>query len=144
MLPAGIGSKPALPPASLSQARIGRLSHSIETHLVRLAPAYLLGVSLRQQNCNTYGRIVETFVKGLTIMALKKLRMICAGGDKTLAEWDTETVTPQRLAEIEKEFNEKMAQGWFAADISDKRDVLIREFNPKAEILLIPRVQGGL
>ena len=25
-------------------------------------------------------------------MALKKLRMICAGGDKPLAEWDTETV----------------------------------------------------
>ena len=77
-------------------------------------------------------------------MAMKKLRMICAGGDKTLAEWDTQTVSPQRLAEIEKEFNEKMAQGWFAADISDKRDVLIREFDPNAEILLIPRVQGGL
>jgi len=70
--------------------------------------------------------------------------MICAGGDKTLAEWDTETISPQRLTEIEKEFNEKTAQGWFAADISDKRDVLIREFDPNAEILLIPRVQGGL
>jgi hypothetical protein len=77
-------------------------------------------------------------------MALKKLRMICAGGDKTLAEWDTDSVTQQRLAEIEKEFNEKVAQGWFAADISEKRDVLIREFDPNAEILLIPRVQGGL
>ena len=76
-------------------------------------------------------------------MALKKLRMICAGGDKTLAEWDTETVTSQRLAEIEKEFNEKVAQGWFAADISEKRGVLIRQFDPNAEILLIPRVQGG-
>src|ERR1051326_1929231 len=32
-----------------------------------------------------------------TTMALKKLRMICAGGDKLLAEWDTETVSPQRL-----------------------------------------------
>ena len=49
----------------------------------------------------------------------------------------------QRLAEIEREFNEKVAQGWFAADISEKRDVLIREFDPNAEILLIPRVQGG-
>jgi hypothetical protein len=77
-------------------------------------------------------------------MTLKRLRMICAGGDKTLAEWDTETVSQQRLAEIEREFNEKLAQGWFAADISDKKDVLIREFNPNAEILLIPRVQGGL
>lgn len=76
-------------------------------------------------------------------MAARKLRMICAGGDKTLTEWDTRTVTPQRLEEIEKEFNEKIAQGWFAADITDKRDVLIREFNPNADILLIPRVQGG-
>src|SRR6516162_6570973 len=76
-------------------------------------------------------------------MALKKLRMICAGGDKTLAEWDTETVSQQRLAEIEREFNEKVAQGWFAADISEKRNVLIREFDPNAEILLIPKVQGG-
>ena len=76
-------------------------------------------------------------------MALRKLRMICAGGDKTLAEWDTESVSEQRLAEIEKEFKDKVAQGWFAADISDKKDVLIKEFDPKAEILLIPRVQGG-
>ena len=51
---------------------------------------------------------------------------------------------PLRRAEIEKEFSDKMAQGWFAADISDKHNVLIREFDPDAEILLIPRVQGGL
>ena len=76
-------------------------------------------------------------------MALKTLRMICASGDETLAEWDTETVSPHRLAEIEKEFNEKITQGWFAADISEKRDVLIRDFDPNAEILLIPRVLGG-
>jgi len=82
-------------------------------------------------------------------MALKRLRMICAGGDKTLAEWDTEKVSPQRLAEIEKEFNEKLAQGWFAADItvSDPQKgadgKLIRQFDPAAETLLIPRVQGG-
>ena len=72
-----------------------------------------------------------------------RLRMICAGGDKILAEWDTETVSEARLAEIETEFKYKMAQGWFAADISEKRDILIREFDPNAEILLIPRVQGG-
>jgi hypothetical protein len=76
-------------------------------------------------------------------MALRKLRMVCAGGDETLAEWDTETVTPERLAEIEKEFTDKIAQGWFAADISEKRDRLIQEFDPNAEIILIPRVQGG-
>jgi len=72
-----------------------------------------------------------------------KLRMICTSGDKLLAEWDTETVSPERLKEIEQEFNEKIAQGWFAADISEKKSVLIREFDPNAEILLIPRVQGG-
>ncbi len=76
-------------------------------------------------------------------MALKRLRMICAAGDKTLAQWDTETVNPERLAEIEAEFNKKIAEGWLAADISEKRDVLIREFDPNAEILLIPPVRGG-
>jgi hypothetical protein len=69
--------------------------------------------------------------------------MICAGGDKTLAEWDTETTSPERLAEIETEFNQMVTQGWLAADISDKQGVFIREFCPEAEILLIPRVQGG-
>ena len=45
--------------------------------------------------------------------------------------------------EIETEFREKMAAGWFAVDIHEKRNQLIREFDPNAEILLIPRVQGG-
>jgi len=76
-------------------------------------------------------------------MALRALRMMCAGGDETLAEWDTATITPERLAEIEREFNERIAQGFFAVDISEKRDIVIREFNQNAEILLIPRVQGG-
>ena len=76
-------------------------------------------------------------------MATRKLRMMGVCGDKTLAEWDTESVTPERLAEIEQEFREKVAQGWFAADITDKRNVLIRDFDPQAEILLMPRVQGG-
>lgn len=76
-------------------------------------------------------------------MAVRKLRVLCAGGDQTLAQWDTETVTPERLAEIEREFRNKTAQGYWAADISDKRNVLIHEFDPKAEILLMPRVQGG-
>ena len=77
-------------------------------------------------------------------MALRRLRMICADGDRVLAEWNTETITRERLAEIEKEFNNRVAQGWLAADITDKRDVLVREFEPTADTLLIPRVQGGL
>lgn len=69
--------------------------------------------------------------------------MICNQGDKVVAEWDTEVVSPQRLTEIETEFKEKTAAGWFAVDITDKRDTLIKKFDPNAEILLIPRVQGG-
>ena len=38
----------------------------------------------------------------------------------------------------------KIALGWFAADISDKRSTLIDHFDPESEILLIPRVQGGV
>jgi hypothetical protein len=69
--------------------------------------------------------------------------MICNQGDKVITEWDTATISPQRLTEIETEFKEKMAAGWFAVDIDGKRNKLIREFDPNAEILLIPRVQGG-
>jgi hypothetical protein len=74
---------------------------------------------------------------------VRTMRMLCAAGDKVIAEWDTDAITPDRLKEIETEFKEKMAEGWFAVDIHDKRNQLIREFDPNAEILLIPRVQGG-
>jgi hypothetical protein len=74
---------------------------------------------------------------------IRAMRMLCNQGDKVIAEWDTETVSPRRLAEIEAEFKEKMAAGWFAVDINEKRNQLIRDFDPNAEILLIPRVQGG-
>ena len=56
------------------------------------------------------------------------MRMLCHQGDKVVAEWDTETVSPQRLTEIETEFKEKMAAGWFAVDINEKRNQLIRDF----------------
>ena len=71
------------------------------------------------------------------------MRMLCNEGDKVIAEWNTDSVSPQRLAEIETEFKQKMAEGWFAVDIHDKQNRLIRKFDPNAEILLIPRVQGG-
>jgi len=76
-------------------------------------------------------------------VAMRKMRMICAAGDKVLAEWDRATTTPERLMEIEREFDVRIREGWFAADIRCQRDVLIRKFDPDAEILLIPRVQGG-
>jgi hypothetical protein len=70
--------------------------------------------------------------------------MLCAGGDQTLAEWDTETISPERLDALEAEFNVKMRQGFFAADVTDGRNILIQKFDPKADTLLIPRVQGGV
>jgi hypothetical protein len=109
------------------------------------------GLTLRQfRELSVAGKGIGSALKSLafsaserTTMATRKLRMMGVCGDKTLAEWDTESVTPERLAEIEQEFREKVAQGWFAADITDKRNVLIRDFDPQAEILLMPRVQGG-
>ena len=76
-------------------------------------------------------------------MAVRRMRYMGAGGDQTIAEWDTSTVSQQQLAAIEAEFNEKIRQGWFAADINDKKDVFILKFDPNAEILLIPKVRGG-
>jgi hypothetical protein len=76
-------------------------------------------------------------------MALRKMRMLCAGGDKTLAEWDTQTISQEQLDRIEAEFNSKMREGFLAADVTDGRNVLIKKFNRNVETLLIPRVQGG-
>ena len=76
-------------------------------------------------------------------MVVRKLRMLSAAGDETLAEWDTDTVTPEQLHEIETEFNSKMQQGFFAVDITDGRNKFIQKFDPKVETLLIPPVKGG-
>ena len=76
-------------------------------------------------------------------MAVHRLRVLCAEGDKTLAEWDVQTISPEQLQKIESEFNARMRQGFFAADVTDGRNVLIKEFDRNADTLLIPRVQGG-
>jgi hypothetical protein len=76
-------------------------------------------------------------------MALRKLRVLCQDGDRTLAEWDTRTITPDELHQIELEFEAKMRQGFFAADVTDGRNQLIKKFDRNANILLFPRVQGG-
>lgn len=73
----------------------------------------------------------------------RSLRKMSGNGDDVIAEWDTETVTPERLADIEGEFRRLQARGYFAADITDGRDVLVERFDPKANLLMIPRVQGG-
>ena len=78
-------------------------------------------------------------------MALKKLRMICAGGDKTLAEWDTETVIRSSVLPKSKENSTRRWPKAGSRPTFPKNAMcLIREFDPNAEILLIPRVQGGL
>lgn len=69
-----------------------------------------------------------------------KITRMSGAGDELVAEW-TETTSPERLAEIEKEFNERLAAGYFAADLSTNE--LVREFKPDTDYLLIPRVQGG-
>jgi hypothetical protein len=76
-------------------------------------------------------------------MAVRTMRMLSASGDDTLAEWDIETTSPQRLEEIEAEFKAKMQQGFFAVDITDGRNTFVRKFNPNVDTLLIPPVRGG-
>ena len=76
-------------------------------------------------------------------MALRRLRMLSAAGDETLAKWDTDTISPQRLQEIEAEFHAKMQQGFFAVDITNGRNKFIKKFDPNAETLLFPAVRGG-
>lgn len=73
----------------------------------------------------------------------RSLRMISGRGDDTLATWDPETVSPARLAAIEREFQAKQRAGYFAADLTDGRNTLVKDFDPNADLLLIPRVQGG-
>lgn len=69
------------------------------------------------------------------------LRKMSVKGDAPVCEWDTDTVTPERLVEIEAEFTAMQKQGFFAADIG--KNELIHEFDPNADILMMPRLQGG-
>jgi hypothetical protein len=78
-----------------------------------------------------------------TSMCVRKLRIMCAGGDETLAEWETETISQERLDEIETLFNSKMKQGFFAVNIADGRNTLTKKFDPNGDTLLIPPVRGG-
>lgn len=77
-------------------------------------------------------------------MALRTLRVAYAGGAKTLAEWDSVEVTDLRLTEIKAIFDEKLANQHLAANTTDKADILIREFDKNANILILPKVGGGM
>lgn len=69
-----------------------------------------------------------------------KMSKMSGKGDELVCEWN-ETTTQERLNEIEREFNTKMKEGFFAANLSTNE--LIKSFDPSADILLIPRVSGG-
>ena len=60
-----------------------------------------------------------------------------------VAEYALGVTSPERLAEIETEFNEMIKKGYFAADITDKKNEFIKNFDPNADILMIPKIQGG-
>lgn len=74
---------------------------------------------------------------------LRTMVKMSGKGDEVVAEYDTETITPERLAEIEAEFDAMTAKGFFAADVTDKKNEFIKKFDPEADILMIPQVQGG-
>ena len=70
-----------------------------------------------------------------------KLTKMSGKGDELVAEW-TETTSPAELEKIEAEFNQKMAEGYFAANLETNE--IVDKFDPKVDMLLIPRMQGGL
>lgn len=63
-----------------------------------------------------------------------KLTRISGAGDELVAEW-TETTDKTRLEEIEKEFNEKMKEGYFAANL-ETNDTAGRAFDQQTGICL--------
>lgn len=72
-----------------------------------------------------------------------QLRKMNGRGDEVLAEW-TDTTDQETLDKIEKEFNDLVAKCYFAADITAGKEAeIIKDFNPKADILMLPRMQGG-
>lgn len=73
----------------------------------------------------------------------RQMTRMSGKGDEMLKEWDTETVSASELKEIEAEFNKRMKEGYFAADITDGKNEIIQKFDPAADILLMPRMQGG-
>lgn len=72
---------------------------------------------------------------------IHKIRKMSGKGDQTVCEWDTETTTADRLAEIEMEFGAMMKRGYIPADLATNE--LIDKFNPQTDILMIPKMQGG-
>lgn len=78
---------------------------------------------------------------------LRTIVKMSGKGDETVAEWDTDTVAPERLAEIDREFQEMTSKGYFAADVTvvdgTPKNEFIGVFDPQSDILMIPAIQGG-
>ena len=70
-----------------------------------------------------------------------KMTRMSGKGDQKVCEWD-ETATVETLKEIEAEFNKLQKEGYFAADLN--KNELIDGFKPDTDILMIPRMAGGL
>lgn len=67
-------------------------------------------------------------------------------GHETI-EWDTETVSEERIQEIEAEWSKLQSQGYIAADVTVKGEERIsgqgEGFNPESDYVMIPRIMGG-
>lgn len=85
------------------------------------------------------------------------LRVMSSQGDTVLAEMDTEkkefkirdeqqnALRNAEIAELEALFNQKVGAGYAAFDITTpEKHSQIRKLDPNAEILLVPRMQGGM
>lgn len=77
-------------------------------------------------------------------MAKRTMRKMSPMGDEPVAEYEVGVTSEAEMKKFESEFKAWVKNGGVAADITDQRDVLIDKFDPKADILLIPRVQGGV
>ena len=65
------------------------------------------------------------------------------GRSEQIAEWDVRTVGQRQLKSLTSTFNRILESGYFAADVHNRRDVLITEFDPRADIVFMPRISGG-
>lgn len=66
-------------------------------------------------------------------------------GHEVVAEWEVESVSGERLTEIEREFNQLIKQGYIPADVSVKgEEVIVDEFKAESEYVMIPRIAGGM
>jgi len=71
------------------------------------------------------------------------MRVLSAGGDTTLAEWDADTDTPT-IDDIEQDFDHHLQRGYLDFDITRPGEGRqIQKFDRRIDILLAPKVSGG-